>query len=74
MHHYCSGVLSQVQSCNDNDLPSIEEMIAVRELSIGAYPLLPLIEFAYELELPDEAFECAAIKKLESICLRLVFL
>ena len=67
MTNYCAGTLRQVRDCSDDHVQQPEEMLATRRSSIGAWPLYALIEYGYELSLPDFVFEHPLIQKIEEL-------
>ncbi|KAK7931189.1 terpene synthase [Apiospora marii] len=54
--------------------PTILEMVKTRRMSIGVFPMYPLIEFAYDLNLPDEVFLDPTVQKLENLGAEFVML
>lgn len=67
MQSYCSGVLQHVKDHAADRIPTVLEMIETRRMSIGAFPMYPLIEFAYDLDIPDEVFLHPIIQTLENL-------
>ncbi|KAJ4267010.1 hypothetical protein NW762_003108 [Fusarium torreyae] len=67
MKHYTDGVVHHVEHFSSNRIPSIQEMLETRRLSSGVTPLYHLIEYAHDIELPDEVFEDAVIQTLERL-------
>lgn len=67
MQGYCHGALMQVNDRLGNRLPSLEEMLALRHESSGCRPLYPLVEYAYDIQLPDEVFDDPCIQELEDL-------
>ncbi|OAA74565.1 terpene synthase [Akanthomyces lecanii RCEF 1005] len=67
MQGYCHGALMQVNDRLGNRLPSLEEMLALRHESSGCRPLYPLVEYAHDLQLPDEVFDDPCIQELEDL-------
>ncbi|USP77060.1 uncharacterized protein yc1106_04334 [Curvularia clavata] len=50
-----------------NHIPSLQEMLSTRQLSVGVAPLYHLVEYAHEIVLPDEVFEDPVIQALERL-------
>ncbi|KAI9147523.1 (+)-eremophilene synthase [Paramyrothecium foliicola] len=67
MASYCHGALTQVKDYFQGRLPTVEEMMIVRRESAGVPPLYHLVEYAHELQVPDEAFNDPHIKELECL-------
>jgi hypothetical protein len=74
MQHYALGVAYHVGHFTTNHIPSLEEMLSTRQLSVGVAPLYHLIEYAHEIVLPDEVFGCPVIQALERLGADLVIL
>lgn len=67
MQGYCQGALTQVSDRLGNRLPSLEEILAVRRDSSGCRPLYSLVEYAHNLQIPDEVFDDPFIQELEDL-------
>ena len=67
MESYCAGALKHVQDHATDKVLSEQEMVDTRRMSIGVFPMYPLIEFAYDLRLPDEVFEDPTVRTLEDL-------
>lgn len=67
MQHYTLGVADHVEHFTTNRIPSLEEMLQTRQLSVGVTPLYHLVEYAHGIQLPDEVFEHPAIQILERL-------
>lgn len=65
MRSYSAGVLSHVQDISSNYVPTLEEIIMVRRESAGIAPLYQLVEYAHDLNVPDEVFNDPKIQELE---------
>ncbi|KAI1393511.1 terpene synthase metal binding domain-containing protein [Hypoxylon trugodes] len=74
MRSYCAGALQHVEDHAADRNPTIVEMLDTRRMSIGVFPMYPLIEFAYELDIPDEVFEHHTIQTLENLGAEFVML
>ncbi|KAI1811307.1 terpene synthase metal binding domain-containing protein [Poronia punctata] len=74
MESYCAGALKHVQDHVTDKVVSVEEMIETRRMSIGVFPMYPLVEFAYSLNLPDEVFEHPIVRTLEDLGAEFVML
>ncbi|KAK2605505.1 hypothetical protein N8I77_008338 [Diaporthe amygdali] len=72
--HYCTGVLKHVKDHAADRTPTIQEMIETRRMSIGAFSMYPLVEFAYDLNIPDEVFLHPAIQALQNLVAELTML
>jgi hypothetical protein len=67
MQHYTLGVAHHVGHFTTNHIPSLEEMLSTRQLSVGVAPLYHLVEYAHEIVLPDKVFEHPVIQTLERL-------
>ncbi|KAK7975751.1 hypothetical protein PG989_014214 [Apiospora arundinis] len=56
MKAYCAGALQHVEDYAADRMPTVPEMLETRRMSIGVFPMYLLVEFAYDLNLPDEVF------------------
>ncbi|KAI0156091.1 terpene synthase metal binding domain-containing protein [Pestalotiopsis sp. NC0098] len=74
MTSYCAGVFQHVEDHTSDRTPSIADMLETRRQSIGVFPMYPLIEFAYNLDLPDQVFLDPAIQALENLGAEFVML
>lgn len=74
MQLYVLGVLAHVYDHGAIENPSFEKMMELRRDSIGAAPLYHLIEYAHDLEIPDEVFEYPVIEELENLGADIVFM
>ncbi|RGP69189.1 terpene synthase metal-containing [Fusarium longipes] len=74
MRDYTDGVIHHVKHFSSNNIPSIEEMLRTRRLSSGVTPLYHLVEFAHDIQLPDEVFENPVIQTLERLGVDFVLL
>ncbi|KAK6845983.1 terpene synthase metal binding domain protein [Apiospora arundinis] len=67
MKAYCAGALQHVEDYAADRMPTVPEMLETRRMSIGVFPMYPLVEFAYDLNLPDEVFLHPTIQMLENL-------
>lgn len=67
MQQYTLGVAHHVGHFTTNHIPSLQEMLSTRQLSVGVAPLYHLVEYAHEIVLPDEIFEHPVIQALERL-------
>ncbi|KAH7344353.1 terpene synthase metal binding domain-containing protein [Pyrenochaeta sp. MPI-SDFR-AT-0127] len=67
MQNYTSGVAEHVEHFTTNHIPSLQEMLQTRQLSVGVAPLYHLVEYAHGIQLPDEVFEHPVIQALERL-------
>lgn len=74
MTDYCEGALQHVEDHVADRIPDIAEMLETRRKSIGVFPMYPLIEFAYDLAIPDEVFSHPTIQALENLGAEFVML
>ncbi|KAK8023454.1 terpene synthase [Apiospora marii] len=74
MKSYSTGCLQHVADFTADQTPTILEMVKTRRMSIGVFPMYPLIEFAYDLNLPDEVFLDPTVQKLENLGAEFVML
>ncbi|QKX53798.1 uncharacterized protein TRUGW13939_00878 [Talaromyces rugulosus] len=74
MQLYVLGVLAHVCDHGAIENTSFEKMMELRRDSIGAAPLYHLIEYAHDLEIPDEVFEYPVIEELGNLGADIVFI
>ncbi|KAI0460034.1 terpene synthase metal binding domain-containing protein [Xylaria acuta] len=74
MTSYCAGALQHVEDHAAARIPTIPEMLETRRMSIGVFPMYPLIEFAYDLNIPEEVFQHPTIQVLENLGAEFVML
>ncbi|KAK1590316.1 terpene synthase metal binding domain-containing protein [Colletotrichum navitas] len=74
MELYAEGVARHVQTFTSHRLPSLQDMLQTRRLSVGVAPLYHLIEYTHSLQIPDDVFEDPAIQALERLGADLVIL
>ncbi|CAN9298890.1 unnamed protein product [Alternaria alternata] len=67
MQQYTLGVAHHVGHFTTDHIPSLQEMLSTRQLSVGVAPLYHLVEYAHEIVLPDEVFEHPVIQALERL-------
>ncbi|KAI1327758.1 isoprenoid synthase domain-containing protein [Xylariaceae sp. FL0255] len=67
MESYCAGALKHVEDHASDKILSVQEMVETRRMSTRVFPMYPLIEFAYSLELPNEVFEHPTVRLLEDL-------
>ncbi|KAI2634584.1 isoprenoid synthase domain-containing protein [Xylaria nigripes] len=65
MELFCAGVSIQVEDASLNKVNTLDEMLATRRLSVGGIIFFAMVEYAYELRIPDYVFEHPVIKELE---------
>lgn len=70
MNRYNQGVIGHGDSQN----PTLEEMIKLRRDSNGAEPIYHLVEYAHNLQVPDEVMRNPVIKELETLGMDMVFM
>ncbi|KAJ2982870.1 hypothetical protein NUW58_g6353 [Xylaria curta] len=74
MSSYCDGALQHVEDYVADRIPAISEMLETRRVSIGVFPMYPLIEFAYNLNIPEEVFLHPTVQTLENLGAEFVML
>lgn len=67
MELYTLGVAQHVETFTSNGIPSLQDMLQTRQLSVGVAPLYHLVEYAHSLRVPDEVFEEPVIQTLERL-------
>lgn len=72
MRSYTTGALRHVQDASSNHVPTLEEIILVRRESAGVSPLYALVEYAHDLNVPDEVFDDPDIRELEVLGIDMV--
>jgi hypothetical protein len=64
---YCTNVHLQVQNCYETKIRRPEELIELRRDTIGVRPLFVFVEYAHELDLPDEVMDLPLVKEIETL-------
>jgi hypothetical protein len=67
MQHYTAGVANHVEHFTSNHIPSPQEMLETRQLSVGVAPIYHLVEYAHNLNIPEKVFESPTIQTLERL-------
>lgn len=67
MEQYCSGTLAQVQQATISDLSSIHEVLLRRRQSVCVLPLFALVEFAQDIDLPDEVYNESTMEDIRTL-------
>ena len=62
----------QVEDYFIGRVPTLEEMVLIRRQSAGVSPLYHLVEYAHDLQVPEEAFDDPNIQELEVLGMDLV--
>lgn len=71
---YATGVAEHVDTFTSHRIPSLQDMLETRRLSVGVAPLYHLVEYAHSLRMPDEVFEDPVIQTLERLGAEFVIL
>ncbi|KAI1070426.1 hypothetical protein LB507_011675, partial [Fusarium sp. FIESC RH6] len=71
---YCVGVLQQVRVQNTSLRPSVEEYMDMRAGSVGAYPCIGLMEFAENIDLPQDVVNHHSLETISRITCDLITL
>lgn len=74
MRQYSSGTLAQVRQAESTRVASFEEVFAQRRQSVCVTPLFALVEFGHKIDLPDEAFENAHVRRLKMLGVEIILL
>ncbi|KAH8762474.1 isoprenoid synthase domain-containing protein [Diaporthe sp. PMI_573] len=72
MRSYSAGTLRHVEDASSKHMPSLEDIILVRRESAGVKPLYHLVEYAHNLDIPDEVFNDPHIQELEILGMDMV--
>lgn len=67
-----AGALKHVEDASSNQKPSLEDTILVRRESAGVKPLYYLVEYAHNLDVPNEVFNDPHIQELETLGMNMV--
>jgi hypothetical protein len=67
MKQYCAGTLAQVQQTTLPGLSHANEVLLRRRQSVCVLPLFALIEFAHDINLPDEIYEKSAMEEIRAL-------
>lgn len=74
MQSYRDGLLQHVDYHVSDCIPTVQDVLDTRILSVGVFPFYPLVEFAYDLDIPDEVFVHPTVQTLEKLRVELVML
>ncbi|PLB43914.1 terpene synthase metal binding domain protein [Aspergillus steynii IBT 23096] len=74
MTTFCESNIDQVTLHSASKIPTIDRLIELRRGSIGATPIFALVEYAYDLELPDSVMQHPIIEKLGEIITDIVLI
>jgi len=72
MRSYSAGTLRHVEDASSKHMPSLEDIILVRRESAGVKPLYHLVEYAHNLDIPEEVFNDPHIQELEILGMDMV--
>ena len=67
MKQYCAGTLAQVQQTTLPDLSHVDEVLLRRRQSVCVLPLFALVEFAHDIDLPDEVYHEGPIRDIQAL-------
>lgn len=67
MKQYCAGTLAQVQQTTLPDLSHVDEVLLRRRQSVCVLPLFALVEFAHDIDLPDEVYEEGPMRDIQAL-------
>lgn len=67
MQAYGAGAIAHLNDELAGRRPSLEELAATRRLSVGASPLYHLVEYAHDINVPDDVFDSPAIQELQEL-------
>lgn len=74
MRQYSSGTLAQVRQAQSGRAATFEQVLAQRRQSVCVTPLFVLVEFGQNIDLPDDAFENAYVRRLEMLGVEITLL
>lgn len=67
MEEYCTGTLAQVQQTTLPGLSPVDEVLLRRCQSVFFLPLFALVEFAHDINLPDEVYDRDLIRDIRAL-------
>ncbi|MCJ1263853.1 hypothetical protein MMC22_003723 [Lobaria immixta] len=67
MRDYCNGALDQVQTQVQRVVLDPKNFLETRRQSVGVTPLFAMIEYFYDLDLPNEVFEHPSMIEMEKV-------
>ena len=67
MKQYCAGTLAQVQQTTLPDLSHVDEVLLRRRQSVCVLPIFALVEFAHDIDLPDEVYEEGPMRDIQAL-------
>jgi hypothetical protein len=74
MRQYSSGTLAQVRQAQSGRAAKFEEVLAQRRQSVCVTPLFVLVEFGHKIDLLDDDFENAYVRRLEMLGVEITLL
>ncbi|KAL9597623.1 MAG: hypothetical protein Q9219_005006 [cf. Caloplaca sp. 3 TL-2023] len=74
MNEYMDGIFGQVDLVCSDEHSDEQEYLALRRKNGGAGPCFALIEYFYDLDLPDEVFEHPAIQRLDELAREMILM
>jgi len=74
MCQYSSGTLAQVRQAQTSRTATFEKVLAQRRQSVCVTPLFVLVEFGHRIDLLDDAFENANVRRLEALGVEITLL
>jgi hypothetical protein len=67
MEQYCAGTLAQVQQTTLPGLSHVDEVLLRRRQSVCVSTLFALVEFAHDIDLPDEVYDKDPMRKIRAL-------
>lgn len=74
MKQYCAGTLAQVQQATLLDLKHSDEVLLRRRQSVCVLPLFALVEFAHDIDLPDEVHDRDDMRDIRTLGVDIIVL
>jgi hypothetical protein len=74
MEQYGVGALTQVQQMTLSETPGIEEVLSQRRQSVCVLSLFALVEFAHDIDLPDEFHNHPTIQYIQALAVDITLL
>lgn len=74
MKQYCGGTLAQVKQAILPEAPDIEQVLCKRRQSVCVLPLFALVEFAHDIDLPDEIHEENTMHNIRALAIDITLL
>ncbi|KAK0103810.1 hypothetical protein ONS95_005809 [Cadophora gregata] len=74
MTEYCLGALEHVGHHSESRSPCLSEYMEVRRRGVGVTPVIALMEYALQLEIPDHVYQQECFGKLKQVVIDVILI